>query len=52
MLPPISGSKISQARNQDETASKGYFMLVSCLAYSSRLKMEAKCSTEMSVDFQ
>jgi hypothetical protein len=28
------------------------FMLVSCLAYSSTLKMEATCSSEMSVDFQ
>jgi hypothetical protein len=27
-------------------------MLVSCLAYSSTLKMEATCSSEMSVDFQ
>jgi hypothetical protein len=28
------------------------FMLVSCLAYSSILKMEATCSPETSVDFQ
>jgi hypothetical protein len=28
------------------------FLLVSCLAYSSTLKMEATCSFEMSVDFQ
>jgi hypothetical protein len=28
------------------------FTLVSCLAYSSTLKMEAKCSSETSVDFQ
>jgi hypothetical protein len=27
------------------------FMLVSCLAYSSALKMEATCSSETSVDF-
>jgi hypothetical protein len=27
-------------------------MLVSCLAYSLTLKMEAACSSEMSVDFQ
>jgi hypothetical protein len=26
-------------------------MLVPCLAYSSTLKMEATCSSEMSVDF-
>jgi hypothetical protein len=29
-----------------------YFILVSCLAYSSTLKIEAKCSFEMSVDFR
>jgi hypothetical protein len=28
------------------------FMLVSCLAYSSTLKMEATCSSEMSADIQ
>jgi hypothetical protein len=28
------------------------FMLVSCLAYSSTLKMEATCFSETSVDFQ
>jgi hypothetical protein len=28
------------------------FMLVSCLAYSSTLKIEATCSFETSVDFQ
>jgi hypothetical protein len=28
------------------------FMLVSCLAYSSTLKMEARCFSETSVDFQ
>jgi hypothetical protein len=28
------------------------FVLVSCLAYSSTLKIKATCSFEMSVDFQ
>jgi cobalamin biosynthesis protein CobD/CbiB len=28
------------------------FMLASCLAYSSTLKMKATCSSETSVDFQ
>jgi hypothetical protein len=28
------------------------FMLVSCLAYSSTSKVEATCSSEMSVNFQ
>jgi hypothetical protein len=27
-------------------------MLVSCLTYSSTLKMETKCSSEMSVEYQ
>jgi hypothetical protein len=29
-----------------------YFMLVSCLAYSSTLKMEVSCYSKTSVDFQ
>jgi hypothetical protein len=29
-----------------------YFMLISCFAYSSTLKMEATCSSERSVGFQ
>jgi hypothetical protein len=29
-----------------------FVMLVSCLAYSSALKIEATCSSEMSVEFQ
>jgi hypothetical protein len=46
-----------QARNQREAGSKQSsasvcFALVSCMAYSSTLKMEAKCSSETSVDFQ
>jgi hypothetical protein len=36
----------SQARN-----NAAPFMLVSCFAYSSALKMEATCSSEMSLDF-
>jgi hypothetical protein len=35
-----------------QVASRACFMLVSCLAYSSIMKMEAKCSSETSVDFQ
>jgi hypothetical protein len=33
-------------------AVESIFMLVSCLAYSLILKMEATCSSETSVDFQ
>jgi hypothetical protein len=43
---------ISQAKNQREASIKQKFMQVSCLALSSALKMEAKCSSETSVDFQ
>jgi hypothetical protein len=38
------------ARNQALLAAR--FMPVSCLAYSSTLKMEATCSSGTSVDFQ
>jgi hypothetical protein len=49
--------RIRQARNQNETAAgtpllTSCFMLVSCLSFSSILKMEATCSSETSVDFQ
>jgi hypothetical protein len=39
------GRKIGQARNEHETGSEQ-------LAYPSTLKMEAVCSSEMSVEFQ
>jgi hypothetical protein len=38
------------AHKQKETVTT-YFMLVSCLAYSSTLKMEATYSSEISVAF-
>jgi hypothetical protein len=40
--------------HEESISSKlfNYFMLVSCLAYSSVLKMEATCSSETSVDSQ
>jgi hypothetical protein len=44
----LQGRRISEARNQREESSK----LVSCLAYSSTLKLETTCSPETSVDFQ
>jgi hypothetical protein len=49
MLPLSSWSK-NKARNQHETDTKQ--SLISCLAYSSNLKIETTCSSEMSVDFQ
>jgi hypothetical protein len=45
----LQGRRISQARNQLESRCFG---LVSCLSYSSTLKMEGTCSSETSVDFQ
>jgi hypothetical protein len=49
---------MSQATNQHEAGSKHSlqtatrFMLFSCLAYSSILKMKATCSSETLADFQ
>jgi hypothetical protein len=48
----LQGPKINQARNQRETCLPPEFTLVSCLAYSSTLKMEATYSSETSVDFR
>jgi hypothetical protein len=44
---------ISQAGTQHEVGSKlaACFMLVSCLTYSSTLKMDAICSSETCVEF-
>jgi hypothetical protein len=42
---------MSEIRNQREVSSKQNFTQVSCLAYSSTLKMEATCSSETSLDF-
>jgi hypothetical protein len=44
-LPPSLRSKNKQNLSPA-------FRLVSCLAYSSKLKMEATCSSETSVDFE
>jgi hypothetical protein len=45
MSPPSSGSEL-------RFCLPPAFTLVSCSAYYSILKMEAKCSSEMSVDFK
>jgi hypothetical protein len=49
--------KHAKQKNQQEEGSKHSlpatcFTLVSCLAYSSSLKMEATCSSETYVEFQ
>jgi hypothetical protein len=50
----LQGWKINRARNQSESnlCLPPTFMLVSCSAYSSALKMEAICSSGTSVDSQ
>jgi hypothetical protein len=44
--------KAKEETSLKQVASRTSFMLVSCLAYFSNLKMEATCSSETSVDFQ
>jgi hypothetical protein len=55
----LQGRRKSRARNQHESrwGAESFslplaFMLICCSSYSSTLKMEAICSSEMSVDFQ
>jgi hypothetical protein len=54
----LQGRRISRARYQSESRWQASlclppaFTLVSCSAYSPTLKMEAICSSEMSVNFQ
>jgi hypothetical protein len=55
MSPPSSGSKNKQSwlSNQHQLALLvNFFIVVSCLAYSSTPKMVTKCSSETWVDFQ
>jgi hypothetical protein len=42
----LQGPRIRQTRNQQATLVGTCFMLISCLAYSSTLKMMATCSSE------
>jgi hypothetical protein len=50
ILPPFSGSKNKPSKIS--ACLLPTFMLVSCLAYFSTLKMKAMCSSERLVDFQ
>jgi hypothetical protein len=53
MPPPSSRLKIASVFTvEDYVLLDACFIIVSCLAFSSALKMEATCSSEMSVDFQ
>jgi hypothetical protein len=51
MWPPFSGSKHKQSK-KPERCLPSAFTPVLCWGYFSALKMEATCSSEMSVDFQ
>jgi hypothetical protein len=52
MLPPSSGSKKKPSKKSESRALLlNVFMIVSCLAYSSTLKMETRPSSERLVDF-
>jgi hypothetical protein len=46
----LLGLRESQMRNQHEAVSEADFLLDSCLANLSHLKVEMTCSAEMSVD--
>jgi hypothetical protein len=47
----LQGLMNKTRKKPDASVITTYFMLVSCLDYSSTLKMEAKFSSEMSVNF-
>jgi hypothetical protein len=55
--PPCSGSKYKWRKKPawnrwQVSLLADWFTLISCLPYSSTLKIEAKCSSETSVDFK
>jgi hypothetical protein len=51
-VPPCSPLKLNGSFGAGRALLATDFMLVSCLAYSSTLKMEEMCFLETSVDFQ
>jgi hypothetical protein len=51
-LKKLSSGKVSIFCEIMQALFAACFMLVSCLAYSSSLKMEATCSTKILVDFE
>jgi hypothetical protein len=52
MMTVMNHLEFSLLRHNALLCLQSAFTLVSCSAYSSILKMEAKCSSETSVDFQ
>jgi hypothetical protein len=48
----LQSRRISQSIDQHKAISKQSFILVSCMAHSSTLMMEVRCSSETSVGFQ
>jgi hypothetical protein len=48
----LSGRRIRLCRILGSVILPTSFRLISCLTYSSTVKMEAACSSETSVDFQ
>jgi hypothetical protein len=51
-ITPCSPLKVDYVREEHFALLAACFMLVSCLAYSSTLKMEAICSSKMQDEFQ
>jgi hypothetical protein len=48
ILPPSSGSRVSEARDQQKQNANSLLLLIPCLAYLLSLKMEVTCSSEKS----
>lgn len=51
-ITPCNPLTTTQSRRSMSVVLATWFTLISCLAYSFTLKIEATCASEMSVDFQ